>query len=123
MPHLQDVGVFQNILGRQRFQIAALALACIVDQYVYATPCLDHIFDERLHASCIGHIYGTCDDGLCGRFQSLAGCRDSLLATGANRNPRAFRCEGLGDRSTDAARGSGHDHALATEINVHRFSL
>jgi hypothetical protein len=102
MPHLQNVGVFEDLFGRQRFEVAAAPLAGIVDQHVDAAPDLRHLFHELFNAFGIGHVDRMRDHGCrAARFQVFR--NGFKVGAGARTNGDARALGRKGPRDCAAA--------------------
>jgi hypothetical protein len=62
MRDLDIVGVVQDVLGLERFQTAALALACIIDQHINAAPRLGDLVHESPDGRRVADVQRDGDD-------------------------------------------------------------
>ncbi|MPM97522.1 hypothetical protein SDC9_144695 [bioreactor metagenome] len=113
MPHLQDVCVLEDHLGRERIEIAASALARIVDQDVDPAPFRCHLVDKGLDPQRVGHIYSTGKHRLRALGQFAPCFLDRSSRSGADRDPRPLGCKCTCYRAPDATRCAGDDDPLA----------
>ncbi|MNY33621.1 hypothetical protein D3C86_1679060 [compost metagenome] len=64
MPHLQDIGVFENGFRRQGVEIAATTLTCVVHQHVDPAPGVCNFSHERLDPVTVGDVDNPGNDRL-----------------------------------------------------------
>ncbi|MOA18363.1 hypothetical protein D3C78_1386770 [compost metagenome] len=102
MPHLQNVGMFENRFRGQGIDVTAAALACVVHQNINATPSGRHFRHERLDAFAVGHVHSPGNDCLGVFGKQFTRFADGCLAAGADRDPCPFSGECPSNGQADA---------------------
>src|SRR5690606_1755131 len=119
MPHLQNIGMFENRLRCKGIDIAAATLAGIVHQYIHAAPAFGYFINEAPHSLCVDYIDGACNhaSGLASKLATS--CSYGFQRSRTDCNASAFGGKGTCDGQADAPGSTRDDDAFVAQIDVH----